>query len=313
MRERVRDYRIKREVKLNDGVHVVVIYAELTETTKLYGYKISEVEYKRGGTEIISEKNPVIFNRATTRNKTKILNWGWAICAPDDKFDWETAIKICKNRFSKNPLTTHDGKLLTDDIVWAIVYNELNFHANKLKEAYKNGDILKFKSVNPTNFEITFDVNPEKVKDIFDEVIGDIKHCGRKECNCNANKNKYKCPDYESVNHNDVCEEMEQEEDPWNNIDDGILVAFNHGGREYIGAFKETYMLKGGTNVRVFYWVYSEKNDNYNQYSFMTNFHYTGNFKPRKLTRAEVLDVEEKLKKNVFVNWDFNNKVIEFL
>lgn len=58
----------------------------------------------------------------------KTLNMGWAICSEEDEFDEEVGINIAKRRFYQfGGLNTLNRNLLCDDMVLAILQNEVNY------------------------------------------------------------------------------------------------------------------------------------------------------------------------------------------
>ena len=57
---------------------------------------------------------------------------GFAICNSSDTFNINTGIKVAKKRFAKSPMTTQNGNFLTEDMLKAIVDNELNYILNNI-------------------------------------------------------------------------------------------------------------------------------------------------------------------------------------
>lgn len=148
--------------------HVIFVYGELTKTNHLNGTAIAKVKYVSGDKRIVEiVDEPTIINSTNSRSSLKEFNFGWAICDPRDTFDEEKGIELCKKRFARTPLSTQEGKFLTDDMIEAILANEIEYlKAEKLipalgkvqqdecpqpqcttdstiKEKFKNGDILR--------------------------------------------------------------------------------------------------------------------------------------------------------------------------
>jgi hypothetical protein len=94
------------------------------------GVAVIQCKYSRDGQRAISfdpERGAVNIITGTPHLKTKSFNMGWAICSPDDKFDEEYGIELCKKRFHRKPLTTQSGTFLTHDMIRAIMKNEADY------------------------------------------------------------------------------------------------------------------------------------------------------------------------------------------
>lgn len=114
-KERVRGYSTHKEYFDEFGhKHTVLVYGEVT---------ISKIDV---------EVLPFVY----TSKMLKTFNMGWAICAEGDEFDEEYGKKLAKKRFYKymGDLQTTNKNFLNDDMVMAILQNEVNYiikHADK--------------------------------------------------------------------------------------------------------------------------------------------------------------------------------------
>lgn len=135
--------KLKKFVKTKDYIdengkkHILMAYAELTKEPHLNGILVSDVSYRKGDGLVTDCKNTALisFNEAS-HSPIKTLNFGCAVCAPDDEFDPDKGTELCKARFSKTGLTTQDCRFFTDDMVNAILDNELHYLLeNKVKPA----------------------------------------------------------------------------------------------------------------------------------------------------------------------------------
>jgi len=119
-------------VDKNGEKHIILVYGELTKTNHLNGVMVSKVKYVAGDRRIIDfENEPMIINSTDSYSSLKEFNFGWAICDPRDKFDEAKGIEFCKKRFGRTPLSTQEGKFLTDDMIEAILANEIEFLKNE--------------------------------------------------------------------------------------------------------------------------------------------------------------------------------------
>jgi len=57
----------------------------------------------------------------------KCLNFGHAICSHDDTFDLEVGINLAKRRLYRDPLCTLNHNFLNEDMVMAVLKNEVNY------------------------------------------------------------------------------------------------------------------------------------------------------------------------------------------
>lgn len=115
-------------VDANGEKHVIYVYGELVKTNHLDGVLVANVKYVNGDKRIVDCTNEeIILNHSKSHADVKEFNFGWAICDPRDAFDEKKAIKICKKRFGRTPLKTQEGKFLTDDMINAILENEIEY------------------------------------------------------------------------------------------------------------------------------------------------------------------------------------------
>lgn len=114
--------------KVNGG-YTIMVYGELTEDTTVSGYVITPVEFSRNGERVmeVSAENVKSLLTGKPYAKTKKFNMGWAVCSPLDVFSEEKGIEICKSRFHSSPLTTQSGTFLTNDMIYAILRNEIEY------------------------------------------------------------------------------------------------------------------------------------------------------------------------------------------
>lgn len=141
MSKKVKTFTHKLCVKKPWGDYIVFIYGELQQSTEVDGLAIVQGKYSRDGGRLLS-LNPghKIINITTgvPHLKTKSFNMGWAICSPDDEFDEEYGIELCKKRFHRKPLTTQSGTFLTHDMICAIMENEAKYIEKHFDEYVPN-------------------------------------------------------------------------------------------------------------------------------------------------------------------------------
>ena len=118
----------------------ILVYGELWETETVDGIFVQRVGLSRDGKRIIERGNGSVGVLGSPYSKTKYFNMGWAICSPDDEYNEEIGIKIAKSRFLKSPLSTQSGTFLTNDMIDAILENEIRFIQNNLSKFYHPKD-----------------------------------------------------------------------------------------------------------------------------------------------------------------------------
>ena len=139
-------YSVTKEVKDKNGkIYTVFVYGELKEQKELDGIEVRRVRYKRGSKKVISAiKETVLYPLGDNRSPSKTLNFGWAVCAPEDTFDIAKGILIAKKRFSKAPITTQDCRFLKKDMVLAILNQTAEYVAtHELQDFFNRRDMAK--------------------------------------------------------------------------------------------------------------------------------------------------------------------------
>ena len=133
---KVKKYTEYGVVKDKKGLeHQILVYGELTTEDALRGVRVSDVLYNRHNGQVSKVLDSKVVKTGKSYGATKTLNFGWAICHPNDKFDTAKAVELCKKRFSKSGISTQDCRFLTDDMVHSILKNELQYIKNvKLPE-----------------------------------------------------------------------------------------------------------------------------------------------------------------------------------
>lgn len=130
MNKNLKIYYHYSEVVSSDGKHhTVLVYGEVSENNLISGF--APVTFTRKGRIVRSVGEPIIVN-SEFRSPVKSFNMGFAICNASDTFDVNTGIKVAKKRFAKSPMTTQNGNFLTEDMLKAIVDNELNYILNNI-------------------------------------------------------------------------------------------------------------------------------------------------------------------------------------
>ena len=124
----------------NGRIATILVYGELWETETVDGIFVQRVGLSRDGKRIIECGSGSVGVLGAPYAKTKYFNMGWAICSPDDEYNEETGIKIAKSRFLKSPLSTQSGTFLTNDMIDAILENEIRFIQNNLSKFYHPKD-----------------------------------------------------------------------------------------------------------------------------------------------------------------------------
>ena len=138
MKDKVKKYSVVRSVKHDGHVYTVLIYAECVQTSKTKALLVQPVYTTRDGQKIVSEAGRgQLLSTQRPYQRTRSLNIGWAICSDEDKFDMDAGVELCKKRFSRDPITTGCGRFLTDDMVNAIIMNELDYIANNFGKFYR--------------------------------------------------------------------------------------------------------------------------------------------------------------------------------
>ena len=147
MSKKLRRYHATREVlDSKNQKHTILVYGELLQTNDDKGFILAPITYKKKDkNNIVSiDDKYVVLSRHNDLRPNREFNFGWAICDANDKFDMATGVKLAKKRFSNSPMTTTDVRFFSDDMIAAILKNELNFIEEHLEnkylpDDYKNG------------------------------------------------------------------------------------------------------------------------------------------------------------------------------
>ena len=163
MKKRLKTFPLVRTL---DNGFTVVVYGELWEDGKVDGIAVFPCKFTRDGKTVMEydTKNNTSLWLKNPYSRTKHFNMGWAICNPDDEFDIEKGIEICKKRFRKNDLTTQCGTFLTEDMIYAILNNEIRYIENHWDKYVKYG---QFKPSEVAEKKL----NIKKTNDILNEVV----------------------------------------------------------------------------------------------------------------------------------------------
>lgn len=137
MKVKTRTFLTTKLVCCSDGIdRNITVYGELNEHDYVDGVIVAACNIKGKSKPFEISKcsyDPVFVPSYNARyGRTKEFYMGFAICSPSDNFDENTAIKICKRRFKK-PLTTQNGRMLTPDMINAIMENEINYISSNIK------------------------------------------------------------------------------------------------------------------------------------------------------------------------------------
>ena len=136
-------YSVTKDVKDKNGkIYTVFVYGEVTEKKELDGIEIRRVRYQRGSKAVVSvSPETVLYPLGDNRSPSKSLNFGWAVCAPEDTFDLAKGILLAKKRFSKAPITTQDCRFLKKDMVLAILNQTAEYVAtHELQDFFNRRD-----------------------------------------------------------------------------------------------------------------------------------------------------------------------------
>jgi hypothetical protein len=132
-----KNYVLTAEKAVDGGTATILVYGELWEDSFVDGIRIQRVGLSRDGRRIIEHGAEVLGSLGMPYARTKFFNFGWAICAPGDKYSEEIGVRLAKKRFSVSPLSTQSGNLLTDDMNLSILQNELDFISDNFDKFYK--------------------------------------------------------------------------------------------------------------------------------------------------------------------------------
>lgn len=155
---KVKTYKVTKEVTDSRGnVYTILVYGEVTEVKALDGIEVRRVRFRHGDNKVVDKGESLFYPLGENCSPSKELNFGWAICNPNDAFDENVGIEICKKRFSKAPIKTQDCRFLKEDMVLAILNQTAEYVANNefktalenieadlnVAENFHNGEIVK--------------------------------------------------------------------------------------------------------------------------------------------------------------------------
>lgn len=129
---------IKTKLALcSDGVNRnITVYGELEEYDHVDGVCVvpCAIKGKSKPIEPAVNSNKWYFVPSMKSNygRTKDLYLGFSICSPEDDFDQNIAIRNCKRRF-KSPISTQNGRMLTPDMIDAIIENEIKYISSNIE------------------------------------------------------------------------------------------------------------------------------------------------------------------------------------
>lgn len=137
---KVKTYKATKEVTDSRGnVYTILVYGEVTEVKALDGIEVRRVRFRHGDNKVVDNGESLFYPLGENCSPSKELNFGWAICNPNDAFDENVGIEICKKRFSKSPIKTQDCRFLKEDMVLAILNQTAEYVANnEFKTALEN-------------------------------------------------------------------------------------------------------------------------------------------------------------------------------
>lgn len=156
---KIKTYKVTKEVTDSRGnVYKIFVYGEVAEDNALEGVEVRRVNYQHGSKKVVSAstEDSVILPLGDNCSPVKKLNFGFAICAPEDEFNEQKGIEIARKRFSKSPITTQDCRFLKKDMVEAILNQTAEYVAehelknffdrrekdNELRENFHDGEIV---------------------------------------------------------------------------------------------------------------------------------------------------------------------------
>ena len=268
MSKKLRRYHATREViDSKNQKHTILVYGELLQTNDDKGFILAPITYKKKDrNNIVSfDDKYVVLSRHNDLRPTREFNFGWAICDPNDEFDMATGVKLAKKRFSDSPMTTTDVRFFSDDMIAAILKNELNFIQEHLEDKYlpddyKNGCNGECETCQRHDCESKGSIGPE-VK-TYDE-SKELEHTEefpsiKLECDTTNAYENFKHGDFIKFNHNGYTKY-------------GIVRSLNNGVINMYWEFtcfnRNNYAFETNTAHEV-------ENISINEYSKSDNLHY---------------------------------------
>ena len=134
-----RRYYVTREVydETFHEKHTILVYGELSQQNTGRGFIIAPITFNKKNGEIVDiYEHNVVMNPMNDNRPLRVFNFGWAICDAKDEFDLKEGIRVAKRRFSNSPMITTDSRFFSNDMINAILENELNFVESHLSEFF---------------------------------------------------------------------------------------------------------------------------------------------------------------------------------
>ena len=272
MSKKVRRYHAMREVfDSKNQKHTILVYGELTQTNDEKGFILAPITYKKKDkNNIVSlDDKYVVLSRRNDLRPTREFNFGWAICSADDEFDLAKGAHLAEKRFSDSPMTTTDVRFFSDDMIAAILKNELDFIEEHLLEKYipcrfrEEGQPFGCKNKEKElELEIEEDENGPYVSD--DACKCKNSHSA-KDCNCRCHEQNNNLQETEEELPNIRIEAKEQKNGF--NFEEGDFVEFVENCERIYGIVRN---VNNGSIT--FYWELKDVEDEYGfNYTFETN------------------------------------------
>lgn len=286
--------------------YTILIYGELWEEGYIDGMIVQRAKFSKDGRKVMDlsmDHEGILLNRPYTR--TRYFNMGWAICSPEDKFDENIGIEICKRRFRKSPLMTETGLFLTKDMVQALIENEIKYiksHWNKfVRNQQSENTVMKaFKafanSVSKKKEEPDINVWKEKKDEPTSYTDGELT--------TDEEKLMRKPPMFDTKETGDNSEAKEP------GIGPGSYVrVLNKNGQEI--PFTVAYVKDVDDNG--IYCLWSMKFDeNFSSFRVNNTYFDARTYSLRLATNQEVSDALKEIEKKTSFHWNVSEKRLEF-
>lgn len=302
----------------NHNGATILIYGERWEDEFIDGIKLFRAKYSRDGRSIVDldifgNDTDILLTRPYTR--TRYFNMGWAICSEDDSYNLETGIEICKKRFRKSPLKSESGLFLTNDMVEALLLNEVNYIIGHWDKFYKKPEA---NSAKPDEETPLWADDAEPVEVLFDEAPEEINpdppvaNEAPEETNSDAQvaneATEETNPDPPVANEAPKKEEnVERRSDI---LAGDYAIILNDRNKTVVGIGVVSEVLDDEV---YFEWVYQYEDESgkrkiSNSYGTRTLCAVRKNV--RLATNEEISNVAKKMSEDFWVKWDPENKVL---
>lgn len=302
MSKKVRRYHATREVydSTLKQKHTILVYGELAQSNEEKGFILAPITFKKRDKNNITSLDDkyVVLNRQNDLRPTRTFNFGWAICSSDDEFDMQKGVHLAKKRFSDSPMTTTDVRFFSDDMIAAILKNELNFIEQHLEEKYLPdfSNAIGSAENEETTFEIEVDEDNQK-----NGCDGECKSCADEDCEERKVKETEELPKIKLETKSD------------NFVRNGDFIIF----KDDIGRYGIVKSIKD--NIINLYWEFTQYSVGH--YAFETNVSYKlDDLHVLSITKKEDLEYSEIYEnvsqhiKDVFgYRWNLKNMKLEYL